>query len=106
MAEIPCQPFSGRYGYKQPKEITVWEDAPERVRLTAVGKAPVSIDAKRLLEIVCSVLKTHPDRTYDPRSQVERLMSSCEWFQVYDFIETVYGEMAKSGGPLVGIDVF
>jgi hypothetical protein len=100
MAEIPREPFSKRYGYKQPKEITVWEDAPELVRLTAVGKARSPIGPDRLLEIVCGVLKTQPERTDNAWSQVERLMSSCEWFHVYDFIEACYMEMAGSGGPL------
>jgi hypothetical protein len=31
--ERPKKPFSKRYGYmSQPKEITVWEDAPENLR--------------------------------------------------------------------------
>ena len=100
MAENPREPFSRRYGYKLPKAITVWEDAPERVRLTAVGKARTPIGPKRLLEIVCSVLKPEPERTDDAWNQAERLMSSCEWFHVYDAIEALYAEMLGSGGPL------
>jgi hypothetical protein len=60
----------------------------------------MSIDAKRLLEIVCSVLKTQPEGTEDAWGQVERLMSSCEWFHVYDVIEAFYAGTVKSGGPL------
>ena len=76
MAEIRREPFSRRYSYKRPKEITVWEDAPERVRRTAVDKARSPIGPKRLLEIVCSVLKPQPERTDDAWNQVDRLMSS------------------------------
>jgi len=97
---MPETPFSRRYGYKPPKEITVWEDAPERVRLTAVEKTRLPIGPTRLLEIVCNVLKLQPERTDNPWSQAERLMSSCEWFHVYDSIEAFYAEMAGSGGPL------
>jgi hypothetical protein len=100
MAEIPPQPFSRRYGYKHPKEITVWEDAPERVRRTAVDKARLPIGPKRLQEILCSVLKPQPEHTDDPWSQVESLTSSCEWFHVYDAIEAFYAEMVGTGGPL------
>ena len=99
MAEKPREPFSRRYGYKQPKEIAVWEDAPERVRRTAVDEARSPIGPDRLLEIVRSVLKSQPDRTDNAWNQVERLMSSCEWFHVYDAIEAFYAGMA-SGGPL------
>ena len=82
MAETPRLPFSKRYGYKQPKEISVCEDAPERVRRTAVDKARSPIGPERLLEIVGSVLKLQPARTDNAWNQVERLMSSCEWFRV------------------------
>src|SRR5258708_883056 len=30
--DSPKKPFSKRYGYRSPKEITVWEDAPESLR--------------------------------------------------------------------------
>lgn len=100
MAEIPPQPFSRRYGCKQPKETRDWEDAPDRVRGTAVDKARLPIGPKRLHEIFCSVLKLHPEHTDDAWSQVESPMSSCEWFHVYDAIEAFYAEMVGSGGPL------
>src|ERR1700680_1901789 len=99
MAEIRREPFSRRYGYKQPTEITVWEDAPERVRRTAVDKARSPIGPDRLLEIICSVLKPQPERADNAWRQAEHLMSSCEWFHVYDAIEALYAEM-PSAGPL------
>jgi hypothetical protein len=78
----------------------VWEAAPERVRHTAVDKARLPIGPERLREIVCSVLEPQPEHTDNAWSQVDSLMSSCEWFHVYDAIEALYAETVGSGGPL------
>ena len=56
--DSPRKPFSKRYGYRsQPKEITVWEDAPENLRhfvLDTAGKVGYGPSAVR--NLICSVL--------------------------------------------------
>src|ERR1035438_7699411 len=77
--DSPKKSFSKRYGYRsQPKEITVWEDAPESLRHfvldTAVEMAPESLrhfvldtavemgyGPHALRDAICSVIHTRPD---------------------------------------------
>jgi AbiJ N-terminal domain 4 len=95
------QPFSKRNRYRTPKEITLREVAPENLRYFVLqtgkdlGWGPAS-----LRPIVCRVVRVSPDPsnwTEYPNvdDEVNRLVSECEWFKVYDIIEALYAAMAK-----------
>ena len=82
--EIPLKPFSKRSGYSgAPKEITVREDAPQKLRYFLRERAlELGLDPD---EIVCNVLHEWPDN--------EIKLYSCEWFYVYDIIERIFKQL-------------
>jgi hypothetical protein len=100
--DSPKKPFSKRYGYKsQPKEIAVWEDAPENLRhfvldLTLeIGYGPSAIR-----DFICSVLHVRPDPgnwSEYPNiwSEAEGLVYGCDWFKFYDFVEKLHQALSK-----------
>jgi hypothetical protein len=76
--ENPKKPFSKRFGYRsQPKEITVWEDAPESLRHFVLNTArELGYRPHGLRETICVILHVRPDpgiganiRTYGVRSK-------------------------------------
>ena len=95
------QPFSKRNRYRTPKEITLREVAPENLRYFVVQTAKdLGWGPASLRPIVCRVVRVSPDPsnwTEYPNvdDEVNRLVSECEWFKVYDIIEALYAAMAK-----------
>ncbi|MCH7649915.1 MAG: hypothetical protein IIA63_02015 [Nitrospinae bacterium] len=92
--------FSTRHGYSQPEvEITVRNDAPEELRGVVRQIAyETGLSPKPLREIVCRVFRTRPDSNNwseypNIDEEVEFLLDSCEWFQVYDTIEEIHNTM-------------
>ncbi len=88
--------FSKRYGYRpQPKEITVWEDAPESLRHFVLNVAlELGYRPSQLRAIICDLLhvRTDPGNWSEyPNiwSEVESLVYGCEWFKFYDFVEKI-----------------
>lgn len=88
--------FSARQGYSgQPKEITIREDAPESLRVTALETAlALGMTVNDMRETVCRVLRKRPDTggnwSYgNVKAEVEYLVYDCEWFRVYDIIEEI-----------------
>jgi hypothetical protein len=97
------KPFSKRYGYKsKPKEITVWEDAPENLRHFVLETAvELEYGPYPLRDAICSVLRTRPDPNNwseypNVWGEAGGLVYGCEWFQFYDFVEKVYQGLTKS----------
>ncbi len=100
--DTPKKPFSKRYGYRsQPKEITVWEGAPESLRhfvldtVLEIGYGPSAIR-----EFICSVLHVRPDPSNwseypNVWGEAEGHVYGCEWFKFYDFVEKVYQGLSK-----------
>lgn len=93
----PKKPFSKRYGYRpKPKEITVWEDAPESLRHFVLNAAlELGYSPGTLRATVCNILHVRPDPgnwSDYPNiwGEVEGLAYRCEWFKFYDFIEQLY----------------
>jgi hypothetical protein len=95
-------PFSKRQGYdSQPKEITIREDAPEKLRywiletLQGLGWNP-----SQMREVVCRALREIPDRSssldYYIWEEARWLVRTCEWFRIYDIIEAFYAQLVKN----------
>lgn len=96
------KPFSKRYGYKsQPKEITVWEDAPENLRHFVLDTAvEMGFGPHPLRDAICSVLHTRPDpgnwsEYPNVWGEAEELVYGCDWFRFYDFVEKVDQGVSK-----------
>lgn len=91
------QRFSDREGFAPPDaEITIRHDAPYDLRglvlqfAYGLGMGPAGVRP-----IVCRVLHKRPDTANwseypNIRDEVERLIDTCEWFEVYDIIEAIY----------------
>jgi hypothetical protein len=97
------KPFSKRLGYRsQPKEITVWEDAPENLRhfvLDMAGHMGHGPSAIRYL--ICSVLHVRPDPSNWSEypniwGEAQELVYGCDWFKFYDFVEALYQSLEES----------
>src|ERR1039458_1140169 len=100
--DSPKKPFSKRHGYSsQPKEITVWEDAPESLRHFALDTAvDVGYGPSALRDAICAVLHVRPDPSNwseypNVWCEVEGLVYECDWFKFYDFLERVYHGLSK-----------
>jgi hypothetical protein len=96
MNQIPS--FSERYGYQsqsKPKPITIRNEAPAFLREGILVIAEKSgFDPKILRSIICDVLDELPDVAHnwsDPNviGECEELISSCEWFEIYDICEAI-----------------
>src|SRR5579862_2585690 len=96
------QPFSKRNRFTTPKEITVWEDAPESLRYFVLDAArQLGYGPPALRTIVCRVLRTRPDPSNwseypNVWDEVQYLMCGCDWFKVYDIIEELQSNFAQS----------
>jgi hypothetical protein len=106
----PQQPFSKRRGYiGQPKENTIWEDAPESLRYCVLETASeLGWEPSVMQEIVCRVLKKVPNKfnwTERPNiwEEVQGLVYGCEWFRVYDIAEAFYARFLKNEAETVGV---
>src|ERR1035441_23069 len=103
--DSPKKPFSKRYGYRsQPKEITVWDDAPESLRHFVLETAvELGYGPYPLRDSICSVLRVRPDpgnwsEYPNVWGEVEGLVYGCKWFHFYDFVEKVRRGVSKPRG--------
>jgi hypothetical protein len=94
--------FYRRHGYAPaPKEITIREDAPEGLRAAALEilRSKSGWKPSALRDIIGAVLRVRSDpgswseypNIWD---EVQRLVYECEWFKVYDIIQTVSARFA------------
>lgn len=96
------QPFSKRMGLNtQEKEITIRQNAPLELREFIVSTVEsLGYGPHFSRQIMCRVLRKVPDRdnwTAYPNvyNEVADLISSCEWFYVYDIIEAIYVKLKE-----------
>jgi hypothetical protein len=97
------QPFSKRHGLAiDEPEITIREDAPEDFRyfLLSTAQGACNLSPRHLREIVCDVLRQRPDPSNWSEypniwSEVEGLFYGCEWYRVYDIVESVYAHLVQ-----------
>lgn len=96
--DADTRPFSKRYGH-EPKEaeITVREDAPERLRysLLCIANEDCDIKPRQLRDIVCRVLRERPDPNNWSEypniwEETESAVYNCQWYQVYDIAEAIW----------------
>jgi hypothetical protein len=93
--------FSKRFGLfsTKEKEITIREDAPEGLRAFVVmAFYELNKNPSDLRAIVCRVLKIPPDRNNwsefpNIDYEVNNLLENCEWYLVYDIIESVLDKL-------------
>ncbi len=97
------QPFSKRHQFSsKPKEITIREDAPESLRYFVLDTAvELGWGPSSLRDIVCRVLRTPPDQSNwseypNVWGEVAGLVYHCDWFKVYDIIETIHAHMTRN----------
>jgi hypothetical protein len=94
--------FSRRHGYSgQSAPIKIREGAPEALRHAVLQiAAEESIDTPSdQREIICRALRVMPDRSNwseypNVAGEVEDLITSCEWYRVYDIAEAVYARLS------------
>lgn len=95
-------PFSKKHGYgSQPKEIVVREGVTEYVRHYAiVDVIGGTLSGTTLRDIVCRIARAVPDpNNWSPgpvRGEIDELVSSCDWWLVYDIIEAIYKHLDKT----------
>jgi hypothetical protein len=89
-----AQPFSKRNRFRSsPKEITIREDAPDNLRYFVVQTAiDLGFYPSFLRRVLCGVLRVTPyagNWSEYPNiwGEVQSLISTCDWFKVYDIIE-------------------
>ena len=94
--------FSKRNGYRSiPKEITVWEDAPESLRHFVLESAvKANYGPSSLRDTICAVLRVRPNPNNwseypNVWNEVEGLAYGCEWFRFYDFVEKLYDALSN-----------
>ena len=107
MGGAPRKPFSKRHGYSsQRREITIREDAPENLRYFVLDTAiQFGFGPHALREDACAVLHVRPDRNNwseypNVWEEVQKLISDCDWFRVYDFIERFYARLLEADEDL------
>ena len=79
------------------------EDAPESLRVAVLETVHTKFGWKpsALRDTICSVLRVRPDSgnwSEYPNiwGEVQSLMYGCEWFKVYDIIETLYAQFCET----------
>ncbi len=97
-------PFSRRFGYREPREITVREAAPEalRVGLLQILHDELGLTYTQIREFTCRALRTFPDPSNwsevpNVRDEVVGLLQGCEWYRVYDMIEAAHRYLVPGG---------
>jgi AbiJ N-terminal domain 4 len=96
--------FSKRHGFHQPPqtEITVRHGAPAELRGVIVQLAyEHGFDPKELRSLVCKVLRKRPDPNNwaaypNIDEEIHRLIDDCEWYRVYDVIESIAVHMRQN----------
>lgn len=99
--------FSHRYGHASEKrEIFIRDDAPEEVRaaILKIAEGDLDLSPSFLRDVLCTVLRKLPDRSNWSEypniwNECQMLIECCPWYRVYDFVEVLYRQLAKSLGP-------
>lgn len=101
------QRFSKRHGhYNQDKEITIREDAPQRLREWLIQTAyALGFSPNPLRVVVCRVLRKLPDQNNwseypNVSGEVQVLIETCDWFLVYDIVEELFSALQKKDSAI------
>lgn len=97
----PRERFSQRRGLRPKRtEITVRDDAPAELREAVVQIGiEVGVSPSPQRKILCRILRILPDQGNwseypNVMNEVQDLISTCEWFHVYDYIEALAQHLA------------
>lgn len=91
--------FSRRQGFEPTdRDIRVRHTAPQDFREAVVQIAyEAGVSPHDLRSIICQVLRKRPDPSnwsgLNVAGEVDGLISSCEWYEVYDIIEALWDEL-------------
>lgn len=104
---MSTEPFSHRYGHcPEERDISIRDDAPEEVRaaILMIAKGELSLAPSFLRDVLCTVLRKLPDPSNwseypNVWEECLRLIVDCPWYKVYDFVEELYRQLAKSRDP-------
>ena len=97
-SDRPKTSFSKRHGFVQPREITIREDAPESLRRFALDQlVTAGYGPSKIREMVCSTLLVRPTWPNE-WDETENLFYNCEWWNVYEFIETIHQTLLDTTG--------
>lgn len=94
-------PFSARFGFRGPDaEISIREDAPQRVRDAIAMLAPAfDLGPGTMRDLLCEILLKRPDRNNWSAGNIEYevhgLIDEAPWFKIYDLVERMYVEIGK-----------
>jgi len=93
LPESPA-PFSKRYGLAPAPEVRVTHAAPPEVRVAILDEAvKLQVGAKRIREIVCTVLRQSPDDQNwsddNVLGEIRQMLRDCDWYRVYDVAEAM-----------------
>lgn len=99
--------FSERHGYELPEaEIVVRHEAPEWLRQMVVRLAyDADLRPSEIRSILCDLLFASPDPSNwsefpNVDGEVQGLVAKTEWFQVYDLVELLAGELKTRAAPI------
>src|SRR5438094_9885877 len=95
--------FSKRFGFaeeeKEP-EITIRDEAPSHIRsgILSVATGNINLSSWLIHELLCHVLRRTPaqNNSRDDAKELAELFQACPWYDVYDFVEAVYRNLAYS----------
>lgn len=96
--------FSDRHGYRgADKEITVREDAPEGLRFAiSLIAQDAGLSPGAMRGVICANLLVRPDPSNWSEypniwEEVNSLIESCPWYNVYDIAEDFYALLDRRG---------
>lgn len=101
---MPQRRFSERHGFARVAGgITIVEDAPAEVRdaVLNIAEGELGVRPSILRGVLCRVLRKMPD-SYNwsdyPNvwGECQTLITAAPWYRVYEFIESLYQELANS----------
>lgn len=104
---MSMEPFSRRFGHgPEEREISIRDDAPGEVRgaILQIAEGELGLGPSFLRDILCTVLRKLPDPSNwseypNVWMECQQLINGSPWYKVYDFVETLYRQLAKSGNP-------
>lgn len=94
--------FSKRHGFgPEESEISIRDDAPADVRaaLLKIAEGEVNLTPGTIRDALCTVLRKLPDQNNWSQypniwGECQFLMEDAPWYRVYDFVESLYRDLA------------
>jgi AbiJ N-terminal domain 4 len=85
--------FSQRHGLAGPPPGTLFRDKVPvsfKMFLVDLPSAIRGIEYHELRRLTCEVLQAWPDENLPPYYEYKRRIQECEWFRIYEIIESIY----------------